>query len=115
MVESTTMDASAGSPDVELNGGAWALHRAGVEVVFALPGGHLDSFLTGCRRFGIDLVDGRHEAAAVNAADGNARTTGRLDNVVTSTAAVNLITTSMLGDLDAPVEISIPYYDNIPE
>jgi acetolactate synthase-1/2/3 large subunit len=64
-----------------LNGGelaAWALREAGVEVVFALHGGHLDSFLTGCRRFGIDLVDCRHEAAAVNAADGYARATGRV-------------------------------------
>jgi acetolactate synthase-1/2/3 large subunit len=70
-----------GTPTDRLNGGelaAWALHEAGVEVVFALHGGHLDSFLTGCRRFGIRLVDCRHEAAAVNAADGYARTTGRL-------------------------------------
>lgn len=67
--------------DETMNGGelaAWALREAGVEVVFALHGGHLDSFLTGCRRFGIDLVDCRHEAAAVNAADGYARTTGRI-------------------------------------
>ncbi|MFV0309167.1 MAG: thiamine pyrophosphate-binding protein [Desertimonas sp.] len=67
--------------DETLNGGelaAWALHEAGVEVVFALHGGHLDSFWTGCRRFGIDLVDCRHEAAAVNAADGYARVTGRV-------------------------------------
>ena len=64
-----------------VNGGtlaAWALHQAGVEVVFALHGGHLDTFLTGCRRYGIDLVDCRHEAAAVNAADGYARSSGRL-------------------------------------
>ncbi len=57
---------------------AWALHRAGVEVVFGLHGGHLDSILTGCRRFGIQLVDCRHEAAAVNAADGYARASGRV-------------------------------------
>ena len=57
---------------------AWALREAGVEVVFALHGGHLDTFLAGCRRFGIDLVDCRHEAAAVNAADGYARSTGRV-------------------------------------
>lgn len=65
----------------KLNGGelaAWALHQAGVEVVFALHGGHLDSFFTGCRRYGIDLVDCRHEAAAVNAADGYARATGKV-------------------------------------
>lgn len=64
-----------------MNGGelaAWALKEAAVEVVFALHGGHLDAFLTGCRRFGIRLVDCRHEAAAVNAADGYARTTGRV-------------------------------------
>jgi acetolactate synthase-1/2/3 large subunit len=64
-----------------LNGGelaAWALREAGVEVVFALHGGHLDSFLTGCRRNGIELIDCRHEAAAVNAADGYARSTGRV-------------------------------------
>ncbi len=63
------------------NGGelaAWALHEAGVKVVFALHGGHLDSFFTGCRRFGIALIDCRHEAAAVNAADGYARVTGQL-------------------------------------
>jgi acetolactate synthase-1/2/3 large subunit len=64
-----------------LNGGelaAWALREAGGEVVFALHGGHLDSFLAGCRRFGIELVDCRHEAAAVNAADGYARSSGRV-------------------------------------
>jgi acetolactate synthase-1/2/3 large subunit len=64
-----------------MNGGqlaAWALREAGVEVVFALHGGHLDSFLTGCRQQGIELVDCRHEAAAVNAADGYARSTGRV-------------------------------------
>ena len=70
------------APEIErLNGGelaAWALREAGVEVVFALHGGHLDSFLTGCRRFDIALVDCRHEAAAVNAADGYARSTGRV-------------------------------------
>ncbi|MFV0524880.1 MAG: thiamine pyrophosphate-binding protein [Acidimicrobiales bacterium] len=67
--------------DETLNGGelaAWALREAGVEVVFALHGGHLDSFLTGCQAYDIELVDCRHEAAAVNAADGYARSTGRL-------------------------------------
>ena len=81
MAKPIRTDTGAAAPDCEMNGGelaAWALHQAGVEVVFALHGGHLDSFLTGCRRFGIDLVDCRHEAAAVNAADGYARTTGRL-------------------------------------
>jgi len=64
-----------------LNGGQLAartLAEAGVDTVFALHGGHLDAFLTGCVRYGIALVDCRHEAAAVNAADGYARTTGRI-------------------------------------
>ena len=43
-----------------------------------MHGGHLDSFLTGCRQHGIELIDCRHEAAAVNAADGYARATGRV-------------------------------------
>jgi len=50
----------------------------GVEVVFGLHGGHLDAFLLGCRRHGIRLVDTRHEAVAVDAAAGYARSTGRL-------------------------------------
>lgn len=74
--------------DVELNGGQLAartLTEAGVEVIFGLHGGHLDSFLVGCAEEGIRVVDARHEAAAVNAADGYARTTGGLGvAVVTS-------------------------------
>jgi acetolactate synthase-1/2/3 large subunit len=50
----------------------------GVEVAFGLHGGHLDAMLVACRRLGIRLVDVRHEAVAVNAADGYARSTGRL-------------------------------------
>lgn len=64
---------------------ARSLRAAGVEQVFALHGGHLDSFWTACGRHGIGLIDTRHEAAAGNAADGYARTTGRLGvAVVTS-------------------------------
>src|SRR4051812_42504450 len=40
---------------------AATLRAAGVDVVFALHGGHLNPFLVGCRTQGIDLVDGRHE------------------------------------------------------
>ena len=56
---------------------ARTLKQAGVEVVFGLHGGHLDTFLTGCTAEGIRLVDCRHEAAAVNAADGYSRLTGK--------------------------------------
>lgn len=71
-----------------LNGGELAartLKQAGVEVVFGLHGGHLDTFLVGCKKEGIRLIDFRHEAAAVNAADGYSRVTGKLGvAVVTS-------------------------------
>ena len=57
---------------------ARTLKEAGVEVVFVLHGGHLETFLGGCEEQGIRLVDMRHEAAAVNAADAYSRTTGKL-------------------------------------
>ena len=57
---------------------ARTLTSFGVEVAFGLHGGHLDSLLLGCQRAGIRLIDTRHEAVAVNAADGYARATGRV-------------------------------------
>ena len=57
---------------------ARTLKSAGVEIVFGLHGGHLDTVLKGCRDEGIRLVDFRHEAAAVNAADAYSRVTGKL-------------------------------------
>lgn len=57
---------------------ARTLAAFGVEVAFGLHGGHLDALLVACARRGIRLVDTRHEAVAVNAADGYARTSGRL-------------------------------------
>ena len=65
---------------------ARTLKAFGVEVAFGLHGGHLDSLLIGCRRNEIRLIDTRHEAVAVNAADGYARATGRL-GVAFATAA----------------------------
>jgi acetolactate synthase-1/2/3 large subunit len=53
------------------------LERAGIRDVFTLHGGHLDSILMAAREHGFRLVDTRHEQAAVQAADGWARTTGR--------------------------------------
>ncbi|MDP6345006.1 MAG: thiamine pyrophosphate-binding protein, partial [Alphaproteobacteria bacterium] len=72
----------------QVNGGyllARSLVDAGVSDVFALHGGHLDAFLQGCVACDIRLLDTRHEAAAGHAADGYARTTGRL-GVVAVTA-----------------------------
>jgi acetolactate synthase-1/2/3 large subunit len=57
---------------------AATLAAHGVEVAFGLHGGHLDAWLIASRDLGIKLVDTRHESAAVNAADGYARSTGRI-------------------------------------
>ncbi len=57
---------------------ARTLTEFGVRVAFGLHGGHLDALLLACQRAGIRLVDTRHEAVAVNAADGYARVTGEI-------------------------------------
>ncbi len=57
---------------------ARTLKAAGVAEIFALHGGHLESFWQGCVRHGLRLTDFRHEASAGHAADAYARTTGRL-------------------------------------
>lgn len=57
---------------------ARTLASAGVTEVFALHGGHLESFLQGCVHNNIRLTDTRHEAAAGHAADGYSRVTGEI-------------------------------------
>ncbi|HCB33985.1 MAG TPA: acetolactate synthase, partial [Acidimicrobiaceae bacterium] len=52
---------------------ARALAAAGVECVFTLSGGHVMGIYDGCLDEGIDVVDVRHEQAAVHAADAWAR------------------------------------------
>lgn len=84
---------------------ARTLSSFGVDVAFGLHGGHLDSLLRGCRRAGIRLVDTRHEAVAVNAADGYARVTGRL-GVALATAGA--------GFLNAVAGLGPPYVDRSP-
>jgi acetolactate synthase-1/2/3 large subunit len=69
---------------------AATLAEAGVRAMFGLHGGHLDPLLLGCARAGIRLVDTRHEAAAVNAADGWARTTGEV-GVAFATASAGFL------------------------
>lgn len=64
---------------------ARSLKAAGVRDIFALHGGHLDSFWVACGRNELRLIDTRHEASAGHAADGYARATGKLGvAVVTS-------------------------------
>jgi acetolactate synthase-1/2/3 large subunit len=52
---------------------ARALKAAGVECVFTLSGGHVMAIYDGCIDEGIQVIDVRHEQAAVHAADAWAR------------------------------------------
>lgn len=57
---------------------ARTLRQAGVSTVFALHGGHLESFYRGCLANDLELVDFRHEASAGHAAEAYARVTGEV-------------------------------------
>ncbi|MGZ8809921.1 MAG: thiamine pyrophosphate-binding protein, partial [Thermoanaerobaculia bacterium] len=62
-----------------MNGGevvAEVLFRHGVRTLFTLCGGHISPILVGCRQRGIRVIDTRHEATAVFAADAVSRLTG---------------------------------------
>ncbi len=59
----------------DLVGEVLSLHQ--VPFIFTLCGGHVSPILVGCRRRGIRVIDVRHEATAVFAADAVARLSGR--------------------------------------
>jgi len=62
-----------------VNGGriiASVLKAQGVRFLFTLCGGHISPILVECKRAGLRVVDTRHEATAVFAADAVARLTG---------------------------------------
>ncbi len=64
----------------EINGGrlvAKVLKQEGVECIFGLSGGHIDSIFQGCLDEKIRVIDTRHEQAAVFMAEGWARVTGK--------------------------------------
>jgi len=63
-----------------MNGGelvAAVLRAQGVEFLYTLVGGHISPILVAAKAAGIRVVDTRHEATAVFAADATARLTGR--------------------------------------
>jgi acetolactate synthase-1/2/3 large subunit len=62
-----------------------ALEGAGVQVCFGLPGVHTLALWEALRTSGIRLVGVRHEQAAVYAADGYARATGKVGVALTTT------------------------------
>ena len=53
------------------------LKSHGVEYIFTLCGGHISPILVASEKIGIRIVDVRHEATAVFAADAVARLSGR--------------------------------------
>lgn len=62
-----------------LHGGdliAEVLKAQGVKFLFTLCGGHIAPILVGCKQRGLRVIDVRHEATAVFAADAVARLTG---------------------------------------
>jgi len=61
-----------------------ALRNEGVEKAFVLCGGHIMPIFYGMRDAGIEIVDLRHECAAVYAAIGYAQVTGKPGVVVTT-------------------------------
>ena len=62
-----------------------ALERLGVTIAFGLPGVHNLAIWKALSESSITLVGVRHEQAAVYAADGYARATGRLGVAVVTT------------------------------
>src|SRR5512134_3542447 len=71
---------------------AAALAAYGVRFVFTLCGGHISPILVAAKARGIAVVDTRHEATAVFAADAVARLTG-IPGVVAVTAGPGLTNT----------------------
>ena len=77
------------------NGGeivASFLHGKGVEYIFTLCGGHISPILIGANNLGIRVVDVRHEATAVFAADAITRLSDK-PGISTVTAGPGLTNT----------------------
>ncbi|KAI4892819.1 hypothetical protein NFI96_017250 [Prochilodus magdalenae] len=71
---------------------AEVLRAHGIKFVFTLSGGHISPILVACEKIGIRIVDTRHEATAVFAADAVARLSGTV-GVAAVTAGPGLTNT----------------------
>lgn len=71
---------------------AQVLKSHGVENIFTLPGGHVSPIVVASSKLNINVVDVRHEATAVFAADASARMTG-IPGVAVVTAGPGLTNT----------------------
>ena len=81
------------------------LEQAGIREVFTLHGGHLDAIYQAARGRNLRWIDTRHEQAAGHAADGWARTTGRVGVA---------IVTAGPGVTDVVTAVANAYLDCIP-
>ena len=71
---------------------AEVLQRHGVQWIFTLCGGHISPILTACNKAGIRVIDVRHEATAVFAADAVSRISNEI-GVAAVTAGPGLTNT----------------------
>ena len=87
---------------------AKALKAAGVECVFTLSGGHVMAIYDGCIDEGIDVIDVRHEQAAVHAADAWARLNpGKVGVAIDSLADMRVLLAEIpLGDVTTSMTIN---------
>jgi len=81
------------------------LEQEGIREVFTLHGGHLDAIYQAARGRNLRWIDTRHEQAAGHAADGWARTTGRIGVA---------IVTAGPGVTDVVTAVTNAYLDCIP-
>ena len=81
------------------------LQDRGIDTIFTLHGGHLDAIYQAAMDAGMRLVDTRHEQAAGHAADGWARTTGRVGVA---------IVTAGPGVTDVVTAVANAYLDAVP-
>ncbi|MEM7797563.1 MAG: thiamine pyrophosphate-binding protein [Chloroflexota bacterium] len=93
--EQAIADAVQIAETAELHGGhliGEVLYRHGVRHLFTLCGGHISPILIGAEQHGVRIIDVRHEATAVFAADGMARLSG-IPGVAAVTAGPGLTNT----------------------
>lgn len=84
------------------------LHRAGVRDLFTLCGGHIAPIYDGCLRYGIRLIDTRHEQAAAHAGDGYARMTRNIGvALVTAGPGVTDAVTGLANAFQAQVPLLV--------
>lgn len=76
ILSSNSLQAETKSPRHGGESVAEVLRAHGVKYVFTLVGGHISPILVACEKVGIRIVDTRHEATAVFAADAVARLSG---------------------------------------